>query len=58
VAAVERIEKNILIKFGNKKGDYYPALVDFSRFQEEFNIEHTSLLTRLEEHRFRNDNGN
>jgi len=55
-AAVETFGKNIRIKFGTKKGDFYPAFVDSSRFQEEFNIAHLPLVTRLEEYRLRLDN--
>jgi nucleoside-diphosphate-sugar epimerase len=53
--AVQRICKNLSIKYGSKKADFYPTRVDFSRFQKEFNLAHTPLFTRLEEYRFRLD---
>ncbi len=41
----------INIKYGLKKPDFYPTSVDASRFTQDFHLEHTSLFTRLEQHK-------
>jgi threonine 3-dehydrogenase len=47
---VQHLGQNIQIKFGNRKGDFYPSRVDFNRFQEEYGLTHTPLEVRLEQH--------
>jgi nucleoside-diphosphate-sugar epimerase len=47
---VQRICKGIQVKFGSRKGDFFPAQVDFSRFQQEFTLVHKSLEKRLKAH--------
>jgi threonine 3-dehydrogenase len=47
---VQRLKQNIQVKFGNRKGDFYPARVDFSRFQKEYHLTHTPVENRLEQH--------
>ena len=47
---VQQINKAIHVKFGTRKGDFFPARVDFSRFQGEFEIPHTPIQRRLEDY--------
>lgn len=49
---VQEINKDIYVKFGSRRGDFYPAWVDFSRFQAEFKMPHTSIQKRLGENSF------
>lgn len=44
---VQRLGRNIQVKFGKRKGDFYPAQVNFHRFNSEFKIDHTPLQMRL-----------
>lgn len=46
---VQQIGKGIQVKFGSRKGDFFPARLDFSRFQGEFALPHTPIRKRLEE---------
>lgn len=47
---VQQIGKDIRVKFGSRKGDFFPARVDSSRFLEEFEIPHTSIKRRLNDY--------
>lgn len=47
---VQKINKGVQVKFGSRKGDFFPARVDFSRFQAEFEMPHTPLRKRLEKY--------
>lgn len=47
---VQKVGKNIRVKFGTRRGDFFPAQVDFSRFQQEFTLVHKSLEKRLKAH--------
>lgn len=46
---VQQIGKNIKVKFGSRKGDFFPAKVDFGQFQHEFKLVHDPLKKRLQE---------
>jgi nucleoside-diphosphate-sugar epimerase len=48
---VKKLCDKIDIKYGPKKPDFYPTSVDASRFNQDFHFEHTSLFTRLEQHK-------
>lgn len=48
---VGKLGNNITIKYGSKKPDFYPTSVDDSRFQQDFQYNHTSLFTRLEQYK-------
>jgi nucleoside-diphosphate-sugar epimerase len=49
---VQQVGTGIQVKFGARRGDFYPARVDFSRFMDEFKLAHMPIQTRLEKTHF------
>jgi hypothetical protein len=51
---VQRIGPGVQIHYGDKDTNFYPPVVSYERFYEEFEVPPVSLVRRLEEYRREN----